>query len=293
MRVLRADAMGLCFGVRDALVVLDDITEPGQTTIRGELVHNAVVLDHLRERGFAMTAERTDRSNAIPATPVVVITAHGVSEVERARLAAAGKTLIDTTCPLVGRAHSAARSLADAGFHVLVIGQRDHVEVRGIVEDLASYEVVSTPDDVRTYQQERLGVICQTTVPPRRAAAILGTIRARNPHAAVRFLDTICKPTKDRQESVERLLSRVNAMVVVGGRNSNNTRELVALCRERGVPTWHVQSAEELDPSWFEGVKAVGLTAGTSTLDETIDAVEAALRSFAAPIVTAGVGAAH
>src|SRR5207248_407908 len=102
-------------------------------------------------------------------------------------------------------------------------------------------------------------------------------VAARNPHAEIRFLDTVCHPTKDHQKALEGLLEQVEAMVVVGGRNSNNTRELVARCRERGLPAYHIQSAEDLDPAWFEGVDRVGLTAGTSTLDTTIDEVYHAL----------------
>src|SRR5262249_14614154 len=149
MRVLRAESMGLCFGVRDALAVLNHCDFPHEATIHGELVHNPLVLGRLRERGFAMNGE-ADR-DAIPATPTVVSTAHGVSDTERARLEAAGKHLIDTTCPLVLRVHLAAQSLRDDGFHVLVIGQPGHVEVRGITEDLTSFDVIPTPEAVRTY----------------------------------------------------------------------------------------------------------------------------------------------
>jgi 4-hydroxy-3-methylbut-2-enyl diphosphate reductase len=110
-----------------------------------------------------------------------------------------------------------------------------------------------------------------------RVARIRAAIAARNPDADVRFVDTVCLPTKEHQRALERLLDRVDAVVVVGGRNSNNTRELAARCRERGKPAVHVQSAGELDPAWFKGFASVGLTAGTSTLPETIEEVHRAL----------------
>jgi 4-hydroxy-3-methylbut-2-enyl diphosphate reductase len=275
MKVVRAEVMGMCFGVRDALKVITAIELPEQVTIHGQLVHNHAVLTQLEARGFAMTGEADRRG--LPETPTVLITAHGVSDRERQRLEAAGKTLVDTTCPLVTRVHQAALTLRDEGYHVLVIGKAGHVEVQGIVEDLPSFDVVDSADAVRTYPHPRLGIVCQTTAPARTVAKVREAIVARNPGAEIRFIDTVCLPTKDHQRALERLLDEVEAMVVVGGRNSNNTRELVALCQERGVPALHVQDASELDPEWFLGVETVGLTAGTSTLDTTIDAVHSAL----------------
>lgn len=278
MHVIRADAMGLCFGVRDALELVDAVADPRDVTIYGELVHNETVLVQLQTRGFAMTPE--SRRDELPAATNVLITAHGISDRERRRLQAAGKTLIDTTCPLVRRVHLAAQSLEAKGFHVLVIGRPGHVEVRGIVEDLASCDVVSSVDDVRAWPHARLGIVCQTTTPPHLAEQIETAIRRRNPHAEVRFVNTICEPTRDRQSAVERLCRQVDVVVVVGGANSNNTRQLVALCRRLGTPAHHVQSAAGVDPAWFEGCTTAGLTAGTSTLDETIEEVYQRLRAI-------------
>jgi 4-hydroxy-3-methylbut-2-enyl diphosphate reductase len=281
MRILRAEAMGMCFGVRDALAVIDGVTEPAGVTIHGELVHNETVLAGLRERGFAMVGE-ADRAR-LPTTDRVLVTAHGISDTERRRLEAAGKSLVDTTCPLVVRAHRAARGLEALGYHVLVVGKRGHVEIEGIVGDLEHFHVLESVDDVETYPQRRLGVLCQTTATERHVQRVRAAIEERNPHAEIRFVDTVCRPTKERQRALARLLEQVDAMVVVGGRNSNNTRELARLCEERGVPTRHVQGPGDLDPSWFRGCRAVGLTAGTSTLPGTIEAVAQALESMAAP----------
>ena len=271
MNVIRAETMGMCFGVRAALGTIETIASPETVTIHGQLVHNEAVLADLSRVGFSMTAEEDRRE--VPATPLVLITAHGVSERERSRLLGAGRTLIDTTCPLVTRAHQAAARLQAEGYFVLVIGRPGHVEVRGIVEDLERFEVVQSVDDVKCYPHEKLGVICQTTTAPALGEAVRSAIESRNPQAEIRHVDTICHPTKDNQDALERLLREVEAVVVVGGRNSNNTRELVSLCRSKGRPTLHVASADELDPDWLRGFQTVGLTAGTSTLDVTIDAV--------------------
>ncbi len=280
MKVLRADAMGMCFGVRDALAVMADLPDPQTVTVHGQLVHNPVVLTDLKVRGFTLTDE-ADRAR-LPDTPAVLITAHGVSDRERARLSGAGKHLIDTTCPLVKRVHAAAQRLAARTDHVLVIGRPGHVEVLGIVEDLPSCTIVPDVAAVAAYPYVALGVVAQTTTPPAVAAAVRAEIVRRNPHAAVHYVDTVCAPTRDRQRALERLLPQVEVVVVVGGAGSNNTRELTALVGRVGVPAYQVEGPAEVRSEWFDGVTTAGLTAGTSTLAATVDAVEAAMLATAA-----------
>jgi 4-hydroxy-3-methylbut-2-enyl diphosphate reductase len=280
MRVVRATAMGMCFGVRDALAAMDQIAEPADVTVHGELVHNEEVLRRLHDRGFTMNPEAGRRS--LPVTERVVITAHGISERERQDLIDAGKELIDTTCPLVRRVHEAAQQLQRDGYFVLVIGRPEHVEVRGIVGDLDRYSVVSDAAAARCYDTGRLGVVCQSTTPPDEAHRVLAAIRAANPRATVRYADTICRPTRERQDAARELIDQVEALVVVGGRHSNNTRQLARLAESRGMPVAHVQSAADIDPHWLAPFSVVGLTAGTSTLERTIDDVERALVRFGA-----------
>jgi 4-hydroxy-3-methylbut-2-enyl diphosphate reductase len=276
MRIIRADVLGMCFGVRDALEVVAEVATPSGVTILGQLVHNEIVQAQLAAHGFS-TQNPTERATSLPETPVVLITAHGISNRERKRLLSAGKRLVDTTCPLVARVHQAALALQAEGYHVLVIGRKGHVEVEGIVGDLATFDVIEQADDVRSYASTRLGIVCQTTLPERRAQELRDLITARNPEAEIRFVDTVCLPTKEHQRALERLIDAVDAVVVVGGRNSNNTIELADRCRERGRAVLHVQSAADLDPDWFRGFARVGLTAGTSTLTATIDEVHRAL----------------
>ena len=133
MRIIKADVLGMCFGVRDALALTESLPSPANITIHGDLVHNEKVTGRLAERGFVQQPE--DRRRSLPTTDAVLITAHGISRRERARLAAAGKALIDSTCPLVCRAHDAAQKLQADGCHVLVIGKPGHVEVQGIIEE--------------------------------------------------------------------------------------------------------------------------------------------------------------
>lgn len=275
MKVIRAEEMGMCFGVKAAVQVAEEVREPVQVTIHGELVHNPRVARRLAEAGFQQSPE--DDRDAPARTPLVLITAHGVSNAERQRLHAAHRDLIDTTCPLVRRVHDAALELQAEGRHVLLIGTPGHVEVRGVVEDLDSYEVIAAADEVARYERRRLGIVCQTTMPPDVVVDVCGHIERLNPRADIRLLDTVCEPTRVRQRATLDLVSRVDAVVVVGGRGSNNTRRLVQLCHEHQTPALHVESADDLNPGWFNNVDTVGLTAGTSTLDETIDEVHRAL----------------
>jgi 4-hydroxy-3-methylbut-2-enyl diphosphate reductase len=272
--------MGMCFGVRDALHVTSLVDQPSQMTIYGELVHNPEVNHRLAEAGFHQVSE--DRRDAVIPTPIVLITAHGISHAERARLQASGKAILDTTCPLVRRVHDAALELQKEGRHVILIGKAGHVEVRGVIEDLHHYDVIGELGEVRTYPRYcRLGIVCQTTMPSDTVCEIHSQIERLNPSADIRFIDTVCRPTKLRQRAILNLLDRVEAVVVVGGRNSNNTLRLVEICRQREIPAFHVERAQELMSEWFEGLETVGLTAGTSTLDETIDDVQRALENFA------------
>lgn len=276
VRIVRAETMGLCFGVRDALAQTLAEPAPEEVTIHGELVHNEAVLADLRARGFTLLPE--SRRDGPLGTPAVLITAHGVSDRERARLARAAARVVDTTCPLVRKAHDAARRLAAAGRHVVVIGKPGHVEVRGLVGDLPSHDTAPDVASVARYPYPRLGVVCQTTTDEATAREVLAEIERMNPHADIEFADTICEPTRQRVRSARQLAATTDVVVVVGGRNSNNTAQLARLCAAAGARVHHVQGPADLDRAWFAGCESIGLTAGTSTLDATVDAVESELR---------------
>ncbi|MFO1053314.1 MAG: 4-hydroxy-3-methylbut-2-enyl diphosphate reductase [Planctomycetota bacterium] len=278
MQVIRATEMGMCFGVRDALAAARTVHDPADTTIYGELVHNEVVQRELSARGFRHLRE-DDRDREI-GTPAVLITAHGVSDREREALRARGHRLIDTTCPLVAKAHRAALVLAAQGRHVVVLGKKGHVEVRGLCGDLPSWSVVGHLTDVERWPHAMLGVLCQTTMPESDARRLLDAIEAANPHADIVFADTICEPTRQRIRALRELLGQVDVVVVVGGQHSNNTRQLALAVTRAGKRAVQVTGADDVDPHDFEGCTAVGLTAGTSTQDATIDAVEHVLRAL-------------
>ncbi|MEO7723870.1 MAG: 4-hydroxy-3-methylbut-2-enyl diphosphate reductase, partial [Chthoniobacterales bacterium] len=271
----------MCFGVRDAIAQAKKLTAAGPLTILGELVHNPVVRDQLRARG----ARESLLNHALAdLPPQVMITAHGASERRREQWQAAGLQVADGTCPLVRHAHAQLRSLVEAGYFPVVIGQAGHVEVRGLTEDFPGAVVLGESADLAQLPAApRYGVIVQTTQPIERVRELVAQIRAAHPQAEVRFADTVCKPTKDRQSALRRLLEEAELIVVVGGRASNNTRQLVESCRAAGRRAIHIERAEELVAADFAGVEVVGVTAGTSTLPATVQSVKARLRTFAAP----------
>ncbi|RPJ73618.1 MAG: 4-hydroxy-3-methylbut-2-enyl diphosphate reductase [Acidobacteria bacterium] len=277
MRVVRASHLGMCFGVRGAIakVLRTGAREP--LTVLGELVHNESVLEQLAARGIRLRHEVAEVD-----TPTVAITAHGASDRRRAAVHERGLRILDATCPIVRAAHRAVTALAHDGFHPVIVGTPNHVEVRGLTEDLDEFDVISTPGDVeRLSPRARFGVAAQTTQPIERLWQVASLIQRRFPQSEVRVAETVCVPTRLRQEAAEALAAACDVVVVVGGAHSNNTRELCATCRRHCGRVCLVQDAGDLRPEWFEGARVAGLTAGTSTPDAVIDEVEAAMRDIA------------
>jgi 4-hydroxy-3-methylbut-2-enyl diphosphate reductase len=269
MKVILAEHFGMCFGVRDAVAQAETLTRDGSLTILGELVHNPVVRQRLLAQG---ACEGSLDSQA--ASRRVMITAHGASDLKREGWLAAGFEVFDGTCPLVRQAHEQLKRLVTAGYFPVVIGQAGHVEVRGLTEDFPEACIIGRAADVsKLPRRERYGVISQTTQPIEHVRALVAQIQKLNPAAEVRFTDTVCKPTKDRQNALQKLIGEADTIVVVGGRESNNTRQLAERCRAAGRRAIHIERPEELEAEDFADVETVGLTAGTSTMPETVEAV--------------------
>jgi 4-hydroxy-3-methylbut-2-enyl diphosphate reductase len=177
--------------------------------------------------------------------------------------------------------------MVEEGYHPVVIGKRDHVEVRGMTEDLDNFDVVLTEADVfELKERPRFGVAAQTTQPVERVRELVSLSRRRFAQSEVRFIDTVCQPTKQRQNAAVELAHQSDVVVVIGGAHSNNTHELVNTCRRYCDRVHHVQTAQDLRAEWFVGAQTVGLTAGTSTPDAVIDAVERWLQTEAASMPT-------
>jgi 4-hydroxy-3-methylbut-2-enyl diphosphate reductase len=268
----------MCFGVRDAIALAFTHRESAPLTILGDLVHNEAVLARLQASGIA--AARTPLEVK---THRVMVTAHGASERTLAKVRALGLETIEATCPLVQVAHQAIRTLVGEGYHPVIVGQRDHVEVRGLTDDLEAFDVVLHDRDVLQLEgHPRLGIAAQTTQPIEKVRHVVALMRQRFPHADVRFIDTVCHPTKQRQSAAIDLARQCDVVIVVGGEHSNNTHELVNTCRHHCSHVHHIQTESDLRSEWIAGAGTVGVTAGTSTPDDVIDRVERQLRALVA-----------
>jgi 4-hydroxy-3-methylbut-2-enyl diphosphate reductase len=275
MQVRLAEHLGMCFGVRDAIDLALDLTSQGPLTILGDLVHNPDVVAQIDAAG----AVRVQRQEDIR-TPAVLLTAHGVADRVRLELNERGLAVHDATCPLVTRAHRALARLVAEERHPVVIGQPKHVEVRGLIGDLDDYSIVQNQTDldvlaarIECQPDLRLGVVSQTTQPLERVHELVEAMRLRFPDTDIHFVDTVCQPTKDRQQALRDLAAETDVVIVVGGPDSNNSRKLVELARGLGRPAYLASAAAELRPEWFDSCSLVGLTAGTSTPDTVINEV--------------------
>jgi 4-hydroxy-3-methylbut-2-enyl diphosphate reductase len=281
MKIIVAQHLGLCFGVRDAIAQAHALAREGPLTILGELVHNPIVHEKLKRNGVHQGS--LDDPN--PKSRRVMITAHGASDLQREKWKRAGYDVADATCPLVRHAHEQLKRLVSQGYFPVVIGKAGHVEVRGLTEDFEEAFVFEHLDQLAQLPDKaRYGVISQTTQPIDHVLRLVEAIRRHCPGAEVLFVDTVCRPTKDRQNAVQALIAEADTIVVVGGYHSNNTRQLVQTCRLAGRHTIHVERPAELDPAEFRSSRVVGLTAGTSTLPETVIAVWRRLQEMSAAL---------
>jgi (E)-4-hydroxy-3-methyl-but-2-enyl pyrophosphate reductase len=280
LKTVRPRHTGFCFGVRDALQLTADALRPGEQTVAlGQVVHNARALEELERKGLGRTDQLPDAGG-----PQVVITAHGATPQLFQEALGRGLSVVDTTCPLVRRVQRHATELAEAGLPVTVVGDAAHAEVRAVVgwaSERPGSEVVVVATEAEADQlpwREQRGVVSQSTFPQPRFQQIVSRLRLRSGSVEVR--DTTCPVVNQRQrEAVGGLLDEADVVVVVGGRGSANTTALAATCAERR-PTFHVESAAELDASWFQPGQLVGITSGTSTPGWVVDEVEAACRDL-------------
>jgi 4-hydroxy-3-methylbut-2-enyl diphosphate reductase len=280
MKIIRAGHLGMCFGVKDAIALAFETARREPLTILGDLVHNENVLAELKAKGVVIE-QRAEMVN----TQTVMVTAHGASERALAQTRALGLNVMEATCPLVRVAHQAVLKLASEGYHPVIVGKRDHVEVRGLTEDLADFDVVLSESDILEIREHRrFGLAAQTTQPIEKVRLLVNSLRRRFPNSEVRFIDTVCQPTKQRQHAAVEIAQQCDVVIVVGGAHSNNTRELVETCSRYCTRVYHVQNAEDLRADWFFCVETVGLTAGTSTPDNVIHQVDRRVQELAARV---------
>ncbi|MGI6218025.1 MAG: 4-hydroxy-3-methylbut-2-enyl diphosphate reductase [Coriobacteriales bacterium] len=278
MKVLLARPSGACFGVERALrLVRQAAKESGASNVYtlGPLIHNPIVVADMKSRGVNVAGSVDDVDDG-----VLVIRSHGVpvNDINEAR--EKGLQIVDATCPHVSRAQKEAQRLAKEGYYVIIIGDPGHPEVEAIysyagdnacvVEDLS--QIPDLPPSTS------VGVVVQTTQPVSKLEQIVAVLKKR--YSDLDVQNTICSATKNRQDAAIDVARQVDAMVVIGGRNSGNTKRLFELCHEWCDNTHHIESAAELDPKWFSGCETVGVTAGASTPQPQVDDVVKALEQI-------------
>ena len=279
MRVVRAAYAGACYGVQRALdLALKAVEDGGSAYTLGPLIHNPQVVAQLAERGV----RAVDGVEDVAGAGTVVIRSLGVTPAVKRSGAAWGLPRVEATCPHVERAQRAAADLAEQGRHVVVVGEAGHPEVEGLVacarEAGAPVSVVAGPDDLPDTLDGPVGVVVQTTQTREVLDAVVAALEQRGVQLLVK--NTICFATRQRQEAAAALADEVDAIVVIGGRNSSNTSRLADICAAACPRTHHIESPDEIDPAWLAGCGAVGVTAGASTPEGQIDAVAAFLEAL-------------
>ncbi|MEF9841654.1 MAG: 4-hydroxy-3-methylbut-2-enyl diphosphate reductase [Raoultibacter sp.] len=278
MKVIKAEYAGACYGVQRALdLAYAAIADGDSAYTLGPLIHNPQVVDELSARGVAVAHSVDDIDEGI-----VIIRSHGVVPQVKSALLSKGLPIVDATCPHVARAQKAAANLAKQGCFVIVVGETGHPEVEGLRAHAAANgagvivvsDVASLPNTLR----QPVGIVVQTTQSREMLDAIVEALKSRGIDPVVK--NTICFATRQRQDAAAALADRADAFVIIGGRNSSNTTRLYDICRSTCEKSFHVETPEEIDPAWFKGCSAIGVTAGASTPEDQIDAVVARLEKL-------------
>ena len=280
MRIEKAEKLGLCFGVRRAIQLLKEAANQcGRVETLGPLAHNRLLVDALADLGVEPIAG-VDQARG----ETLAITTHGISPAVLSEIKSRGIEVIDTTCPIVRNAQKTARQLARTGLDVVIFGEAEHSEVKGLLGWAGDRGMAALDADglnMSRRPQTRVGIISQTTQTAAAFIAFAGRfINTLGPEIEeMRLVNTLCQVTRGQQEAAVRLARHSDLMIVMGGRNSANVRHLVEICSPL-VETHLIESAQELEESWLAGKRSIGITAGASTPDEAVEELTARLASL-------------
>lgn len=270
MRVKLASSRGFCFGVEDAIQLAEAAVDEhgsGKVVALGPVIHNRQVVSKLEEVGLDQSGDL----ETIDPSKVVLIRSHGAPPETFQRALEQGIDLVDATCVLVKRAQAVVRKLHEDGYHVVMIGDPNHPEVRGVIGYAPNVTVIDEGTDLEAAlpYKERLGIVAQTTHSPEHVANMVAKILKR-PYREVKIVNTLCLEVTRRQEAAIELSGEVDVMFVLGGLHSANTREMARLCREGGCETYHLETWQQFDPAMTEGKSVAGVAAGASTPESVI-----------------------
>lgn len=266
MEVILSECLGFCYGVKRAIKIAEEHAD-GKSCTLGPIIHNPQMVERLRSKGVGTVEDLTAMEEG-----TIIIRSHGVGPQVYAQARAKGLNLVDATCPHVKKAQLSAKELAQDGRQVVIIGEKNHPEVKSIFEWSGNRAVIlETESDAENFAPcAKLGIVSQTTVSGENFIKTVAHLL--NKSHDIRILRTICTATDQRQAAALALASKVDVMLVIGGRNSANTTRLAQLC-EKHCRTYHIETAQELSPAWLQNTKTVGITAGASTPDWIIGEV--------------------
>jgi 4-hydroxy-3-methylbut-2-enyl diphosphate reductase len=271
-KLLLAAPRGYCAGVDRAVQTVERALaiHGAPVYVRKEIVHNKHVVEQLRLRGAIFVDEQTE----VPEGAVCVFSAHGVAPSVRTGAAERGLKTIDATCPLVTKVHREAVRFAEDGYTVVLVGHDGHEEVEGTMGEAPTQILLvqneQDVDELHVDDPERIAYITQTTLAVDETTAILDRLRARFPSIVGPRTDDICYATTNRQAAVKQMAGSCDLMLVIGSRNSSNSVRLVEVARDCGTEAHLIDAAREVDESWLEGKRTVGISSGASAPEELV-----------------------
>ncbi|AMO24224.1 4-hydroxy-3-methylbut-2-enyl diphosphate reductase [Ramlibacter solisilvae] len=282
--ILLAEPRGFCAGVDRAIEIVERALQKfgAPIYVRHEIVHNTFVVNDLKSQGAIFIEDLAE----VPPGATLVFSAHGVSKAVQTEARERGFQVFDATCPLVTKVHVEVAKLAKEGYEFIMIGHKGHPEVEGTMGQLDHgihlVEDVGDVAGVQPSQSDKLAVVTQTTLSVDDAAEITAAVKARFPNIREPKQQDICYATQNRQDAVKMMSRQVDVVIVVGSPTSSNSNRLAELARKLGVPSYMVDSIEDLRPEWLEGHTRVGLTAGASAPEVLVKAVVRRIRSMGA-----------
>jgi len=276
MKVLLAKDAGYCFGVRDAVNLAYETAEKeGEVYMLGHIVHNENVVTELEKTGTKVI----DGLNEVPNNKPILFRAHGTVPKVWDEAEKRGINIVDATCPLVTEIHEEVRKLAAENRRIIIIGDHGHDEVNGIMEQVQDSIVLANPEEAkRLRKMKKAGVVSQSTQMIENVQDIINILMTKV--FDLRFVNTICFPTRRNHEQIKSLAELSDIMIVIGSFTSANSKRLTELAKERNERTYQVTCVNDLDSDWFQQSDTVGVSAGASTPDNIIENVVTAIKSF-------------
>ena len=276
MEVLVAEKCGFCRGVTDAITLAKEtLKEKGEVYSLGPIIHNADVVNELAKEGLETVSSIDDIKSA-----TILIRSHGATLEEIQKIKSKGLDITDATCILVKRIQKICQKLNEDGYKVVMLGDREHPEVKAIVGFATDVQVIGGLEDLDTLTgRGKVGILCQTTQSPGFFGKMVGEIVKRG-FSELKIINTLCREAIKRQDSAVQLCRKVDVMFVLGGLHSANTIKLAELCKKHNNQTFHLQNWDELDINTVSGKKLAGVTAGASTPDRVINEFVDKLRAI-------------